>query len=105
MTGQVRATLLSGFAAAVFGGLLGLTTVDGLRRQSAFDQEPIYPRALYAVDPALAGGTGDCAGCSTFDEGYRWASARHVSDADACFGDDWSRQRGCLAYVQSSRLD
>jgi hypothetical protein len=103
MTGSLRLTVASGIGALLFGGLLGLATVDGVRERTVPDA-PIYPRAAPIADPDYAAAAPDCAGCTTYDEGYRWASARALDDADACFGEDWSRQRGCLAYVEGGRL-
>lgn len=100
MTG-FRAAIWSGVGGVTFGGLLGFAAVDGVRPQSV-EAVPIYPRAAFS-----AGASGDmepaCAACTTYDDGYRRASQHGVTETDACFDDDWSRQSGCLAYVRASR--
>ncbi|MFD1950990.1 hypothetical protein ACFSGX_09460 [Sphingomonas arantia] len=102
MTGHLRYVLLSSLGALLLGALLGLSTVNGLRERT-LPTAPIYPRSSYVQDPVLAAETPDCAGCTTYDEGYRWASAHAVDTADACFADDWAYQRGCMAYIDGRR--
>ena len=105
MTG-FRATIWSGIGALLFGGLLGFAAVDGVRPQRA-EAVPIYPRAAVRLDAAAD--TADmetaCTGCTTYDDGYRWASGHGITETDACFDEDWSHQSGCLAYVRARRLE
>lgn len=42
----------------------------------------------------------DCADCSDFQAGYRWASGTQVTNAGDCITDSWTFQRGCLAWVR-----
>lgn len=104
MTRQLRTTLISGIGALLFGVPLGLAAADGIRPAPAI-AAPIYPRSVRIADPVWSDATTGCAGCTRYDEGYHWASARRLSETDACFGDDWSHQRGCLAYVGAARLN
>jgi hypothetical protein len=104
MASYWRATFGAGLAALLIGGALGIGTVHGVQPRTAA-AAPIYPRATLPVEPAYAEEATDCPDCTGFDAGYRWASARRIVETDACFGDDWSRQSGCLAYVRASQLN
>lgn len=104
MASAFRTAVFSGLAALAFGGLLGTATISGVQPRAA-EAAPIYPRAApLAEAPDRIADTG-CPGCTRYDEGYRWASLNSVTETDACFGEDWSRQSGCLAYVRASRLE
>ncbi|WP_076071402.1 hypothetical protein [Sphingomonas montana] len=96
--------LASGAGALLFGTVLGLSTVGGLRDRPQ-PAGPIYPRASPPSDPIYTADAPDCDGCTNYDAGYRWASARGIATVDDCFGEDWARQRGCLAFVQGGRID
>jgi len=100
---QLRTLFCSAAAALLLGVPLGLAAADGIRPASA-PAAPLYPRSTIATDPVWSDTATDCAGCTRYDEGYRWASSRRLTTTDDCFGDDWSHQRGCLAYVDAVRL-
>lgn len=42
----------------------------------------------------------DCADCSDYDLGFRFAAARQVRDSAQCMDFTWSYQRGCLAWLR-----
>ena len=102
MPGLLRTALLSAACAAILGTTLGLATTGSIR-SPAVAASPIYPRSTAIPDPAFGDTATECLGCSRYDDGYRWASAQSVTEPDACFGADWSYQRGCLAYVAAAR--
>ena len=103
MQGPFRTAIFSAVGAAAIGTALGLATTGSIR-SPAEAAEPIYPRSAAIADPAFGDAGVECIGCSRYDDGYRWASAQAVTEADACFGEDWSYQRGCLAYVAATRV-
>jgi len=82
-------------ALGVFGGTFAIQ--GGTAAITAAAPEPSNTSPVPLADVA---GTDDCAGCSDYERGARFARRIGLDAESGCSGFSWSYTRGCLAYVR-----